>query len=91
MHHGGVAEVSKRLGWSRDFRPPNYWADLDNCRAEFDGFCREEGLPLGSLPSIYSMQQAKRYDLQGAVRSWGGIYKLAEALGYSVVRHLVLG
>ena len=83
-HHGGGSEVSKRMGWKQAYHPPNYWADLDNCREELDAFCREMGAPQGTLPSIYSMQQAGRYDLQRAVRHWGGLAKMAEALGYQV-------
>lgn len=84
-HHGGGSEVSKRLGWKQAYHPPNYWADLDNCRAELDTFCREVGVPQGTLPSVYSMQQAGRYDLQRAVRHWGGLSKMADALGYQVI------
>lgn len=84
--HGGGPEVSKRLGWKQAYHPPNYWADLDNCRIELDSFCQEVGAPEGTLPSVYSMQQAGRYDLQRAVRHWGGLAKFADVLGYQV-RH----
>lgn len=83
-HHGGNPEVSKRMGWKQTYRPPNYWADLGNCKAELDSFCREVGAPQGVVPSVYSMQQAGRYDLQRAVRHWGGLTKLADALNYKV-------
>ena len=66
------------------YRAPNYWADIDNCKAELDTFCEEIGAPKGVVPSVYSMQQAKRYDLSRAVRHWGGLAKLADAVGYEV-------
>ena len=81
-HHGGGVEVSRRMGWKQVYRPKNFWADLGNCKAELDKFCREIGTPQGVIPSMYVMQQAGRYDLQRALRHWGGASNLADALGY---------
>ena len=54
---------------------------VENCRAAIDEFCTQMAVPRGVVPSVYSMQQAKRYDLHRAVRTWGGLSNLAQALG----------
>ena len=84
-HHGGAAVVSERMGWQKAFRGPNHWADLRVCREAVDEFCESNGLPVGVLPSVYSMQQAGRHDLPRAIRHWGGAPKFAAALGYEVL------
>lgn len=72
------------MGWATMVGRRSPWSDLENCRRALDSFCREEGLPQGTVPSLYYMQQAKRYDLCTAVRHWGGLSRLARTLGYQV-------
>jgi hypothetical protein len=82
--HGGGPKVARRMGWKMDYKQPGYWSDVENCRQAIDSFCLEKAVPQGVIPSLYSMQQAKRYDLHRAVRQWGGLGNLAQALGFEV-------
>lgn len=73
------------MGWKMEYKQPGYWSNVENCRVAIDNFCAEMAVPMGVVPSVYSMQQAKRYDLHRAVRQWGGLGNLADALGYKVL------
>lgn len=44
----------------------------------------EQGLPQGIMPLKMDFVRANRYDLSHAVERWGGLYELAETLGYQV-------
>jgi hypothetical protein len=52
---------------------------------EIDDFCQQQGLPPGIMPLKMDFVRANRYDLSHAVERWGGLYELAETLGYQVV------
>lgn len=45
-----------------------------------------QGLPPGVMPQKAELTRAGRYDLAHAVERWGGLYGLAELLGYQVRR-----
>lgn len=53
-------------------------------QSEIDSFCMEQGLPQGIMPLKMDFVRANRYDLSHAVERWGGLYELAETLGYQV-------
>ncbi|KAL4445809.1 hypothetical protein ABPG77_009008 [Micractinium sp. CCAP 211/92] len=85
--HGGPSVVAQQLGWklkAKGRRPKGYWDSLENVRAELDEFIEEQGLPPGVMPAKNDFVRASRYDIARAVERWGGLYELAEELGYAV-------
>jgi hypothetical protein len=85
--HGGPAAVAERLGWAQRARarkPRGFWDALPNVRAEVDDFCDEAGLPRGTMPLKNDFVRAGRFDIARAVERWGGLFALAEELGYAV-------
>ncbi len=53
-------------------------------QGEIDAFSAQQGLPHGIMPFKMDFVRANRYDLSHAVERWGGLYELAEMLGYQV-------
>ncbi|KAL4859881.1 hypothetical protein ACK3TF_000138 [Chlorella vulgaris] len=85
--HGGPTAVSQQLGWklkAKGRRPKGFWDAVDNVRAELDEFIEEHGLPAGIMPAKNDFVRAGRYDIARAVERWGGLYELADELGYAV-------
>ncbi|KAK9813756.1 hypothetical protein WJX73_007148 [Symbiochloris irregularis] len=85
--HGGPWAVAQRMGWtmkSRGKRPWGWWDDIANVRSEVDEYTKLAGLPARHMPSKASVVKAGRHDLARAIERWGGLYQLAEALGYEV-------
>ncbi|KAK9837252.1 hypothetical protein WJX81_001866 [Elliptochloris bilobata] len=86
--HGGYADVAMRLGWrmmSRSRKPPGYWDALPNVHREVTAFCEEQGLPPFVMPYKKDFLQANRHDLARVVERYGGLYELAEKLGFQVL------
>ncbi|KAL4425806.1 hypothetical protein ABPG75_009822 [Micractinium tetrahymenae] len=85
--HGGPTVVAQQLGWklkAKSRRPKGYWDSPENVRAELDEFIEEQGLSPGVMPAKNDFIRAGRYDIARAVERWGGLYELAEELGYAV-------
>ncbi|KAK9823512.1 hypothetical protein WJX72_003333 [[Myrmecia] bisecta] len=85
--HGGHAEVALKLGWQLTFKPKKprgYWDHIRNVRRQIDAFVVDHGLPPRVMPRKNDFVRAGRYDLARAVERWGGLYELADELGYQV-------
>lgn len=85
--HGGKSRVTERLGWEKkgkQRKPRGYWDSLTNVQQEIDDFIEEFGLQPGVVPVKNDFIRAGRFDLARAIERWGGLYEVAEELGYSV-------
>ncbi|CAG9466569.1 unnamed protein product [Pedinophyceae sp. YPF-701] len=82
--HGGSDAVARELGWQtkgRRRKPPGYWDDLENVRAEIEGFVRLYELEEGCMPPKTAFLNHGRYDIARAIEKWGGVQEVASALG----------
>ena len=83
--HGGPSVVAQRMGWKlqvKPRKPKGYWDSLLNVKTEIDEFIVENGLERGVMPVKNEFIRAGRFDLARAVERWGGLYELANELGY---------
>ena len=51
---------------------------------EVDDFCTCQQLPPAAMPPKAEFVRAGRYDISHAIERWGGLYQLADLLGYQV-------
>ena len=87
--HGGAANVAKRMGWesrSRSRKPRGYWNSIENVKNEIDEFILSSDLPPGVMPLKNDFVRANRFDIARAIEKWGGVYELAEQLGYQLAQ-----
>ena len=87
--HGGAANVAKRMGWgskSRSRKPRGYWNSIENVKHEIDEFILSSDLPSGVMPLKNDFVRANRFDIARAIEKWGGVYELAEQLGYQLAQ-----
>jgi hypothetical protein len=85
--HGGTEAVAERLGWrarTKSRKPRGYWDSLPNVQQEVDEFVQENGLQPGVMPLKNDFVRSGRFDIARAIERWGGLYQLADALGYGV-------
>jgi hypothetical protein len=86
--HGGASMVAGRMGWttsSRSRKPRGYWNSLDNLKTEIDEFLSSSDLPPRTMPLKSDFVRAGRFDLARAVEKWGGMYDVADQLGYDKI------
>eukprot|EP00204_Picochlorum_oklahomense_P000283 CAMPEP_0118807926 /NCGR_PEP_ID=MMETSP1161-20130426/35723_1 /TAXON_ID=249345 /ORGANISM="Picochlorum oklahomensis, Strain CCMP2329" /LENGTH=972 /DNA_ID=CAMNT_0006737311 /DNA_START=146 /DNA_END=3062 /DNA_ORIENTATION=+ len=87
--HGGASNVAKRMGWgskSRSRKPRGYWNSIENVKHEIDEFILSSDLPSGVMPLKNDFVRANRFDIARAIEKWGGVYELAEQLGYQLAQ-----
>ncbi|KAI8111305.1 hypothetical protein M9434_004877 [Picochlorum sp. BPE23] len=87
--HGGAANVAKRMGWgskSRSRKPRGYWNSIENVKHEIDEFILSSDLPSRVMPLKNDFVRANRFDIARAIEKWGGVYELAEQLGYQLAQ-----
>jgi hypothetical protein len=87
--HGGASAVASRIGWKlngRSRKPKGYWNSIDNFRNEIDDFIISSGLPPQMMPPKNDIVRAGRFDLARAIEKWGGVYNVADELGYGILQ-----
>ena len=72
--------VAARLGWEMGYKVKTAWSSLEATQQAFARFAGKEGLPQHTLPSLQTLQRARRKDLITAAEEWGGVEGLAELL-----------
>ena len=86
--HGGSGAVAARLGWApvqvKGRKPNGYWDDDATVAAEMASFIAEHGLPPGTMPLRSEFTRAARWDIARAAERRGGLYALAQAIGYEM-------
>lgn len=65
-------------------KPRGYWDRLANVQREIDDFCSLQQLPPRAMPPKAEFVRSGRYDISHAIERWGGLYQLADLLGYQV-------
>ncbi|HLP79723.1 MAG TPA: hypothetical protein VK158_03760 [Acidobacteriota bacterium] len=87
-NHGGVYEVSRKIGYPADRRPDGYWLNVENAKKEALQIMRTHNFK--RLPSTHTLFKLGYSGLMGAIQEhYGGVGAFRKLLGDTAENYLL--